>query len=54
MCIRDRRKGNDELKSKVNLFIKEYREQGGFEQLGDRHLKEMKGEFKRLGYSLFL
>ena len=48
------RKGNDELKSKVNLFIKEYREKGGFEQLGDRHLKEMKGEFKRLGYSFFL
>jgi len=48
------RKGNKELTTKVNGFIKEYREKGGFEQLGDRHLKEMKGEFKRLGYSFFL
>ena len=48
------RKGNDELKNQVNAFIKTYREQGGFEQLGDRYLKEMKDEFKRLGYSFFL
>jgi polar amino acid transport system substrate-binding protein len=47
-------KGNDDLKAKVNKFIKEYREKGGFEQLGDRYLKEMKAEFKRLGYSFFL
>ena len=48
------RKGNDELKNRVNAFIKEYRAKGGFEQLGDRHLKEMKGEFKQLGYGFFL
>lgn len=48
------RKGNDELKTKVNKFIKEYREKGGFDQLGDRYLKEMKEEFKRMGYSFFL
>ena len=47
-------KGNDELKGKVNAFIKEYRVKGGFDQLGDRYLKEMKDEFKRLGYSFFL
>lgn len=47
------RKGNDELRSQVNVFIKAYREKGGFEQLGDRYLREMKGEFKRLGYSFF-
>ena len=47
-------KGNDELKSKVNAFIKDYRAKGGFEQLGDRYLKEMKDEFKRLGYTFFL
>ena len=47
-------KGNDELKGKVNTFIKEYRAKGGFEQLGDRYLKEMKDEFKRLGYTFFL
>lgn len=47
-------KGNDELKGKVNAFIKDYRAKGGFEQLGDRYLKEMKDEFKRLGFSFFL
>ena len=48
------RQGNDELKRQVNQFLKDYRQQGGFEQLGDRYLKEMKDEFKRLGYSFFL
>jgi len=48
------RKGNDELKTQVNGFIKEYREKGGFEQLGERYLKEMKDEFKRLGSAFFL
>ena len=48
------RKGNDELKAGVNAFIKAYREKGGFEKLGERYLKEMKDEFKRLGYSFFL
>ena len=48
------RQGNDELKRQVNAFLKDYRQQGGFEQLGDRYLKEMKEEFKRQGYSFFL
>jgi polar amino acid transport system substrate-binding protein len=48
------RKGNDELKAGVNRFIKAYREEGGFEQLGERYLKEMKDEFKRLGSAFFL
>jgi polar amino acid transport system substrate-binding protein len=48
------RKGNDELKDKINVFLKEYRVKGGFETLGDKYLKEMKGEFKRLGYQFFL
>jgi len=48
------RQGNDELKRQVNVFLKGYRQKGGFEQLGDRYLKEMKDEFKRLGYSFFL
>ena len=48
------RKGNDELKRQVNDFIKTYREKGGFDALGDRYLKDMKDEFKRLGYPFFL
>ena len=47
-------KGNDELRGKVNAFIKDYRAKGGFEQLGERYLKEMKDEFKRQGYTFFL
>jgi polar amino acid transport system substrate-binding protein len=41
-------KGNDELRAKVNEFLKEYRAQGGFERLGDKWLAEQKAEFKRL------
>jgi len=48
------RQGNDELKAQVNAFIRKYREDGGFERLGDRYLKEMKEEFKRLGSAFFL
>ena len=47
-------KGRDELKGQVNAFIKDYRAKGGFDQLGERYLKDMKDEFKRLGYSFFL
>lgn len=48
------RKGNEELKAGVNRFIKTYREEGGFEQLGDRYFKDMKDEFKQLGSAFFL
>lgn len=48
------RKGNQSLKSRVNVFLKEYRAQGGFERLGDIWLKEQKEQFKRLGYPFFL
>ena len=48
------RKGNDELRGKVNDFIRDYRAQGGFDALGERYLKEMKAQFKALGYSFFL
>ncbi len=48
------RQGDEEMKRQVNEFIREYRARGGFEQLGERYLKEMKDEFKRLGYAFFL
>jgi len=41
--------GAEELKTKVNAFIKSYRDSGGFERLGDKWLAEQKAEFKRLG-----
>ena len=48
------RKGNDELKRKINHFLAEFRRSGGFEKLGDRYLKEEKDAFKRLGFPFFL
>ncbi len=48
------RKGNDPLKARINIFLKEYRAAGGFEKLGDTWLKEQKQQFKLLGYPFFL
>jgi polar amino acid transport system substrate-binding protein len=47
------RQGNTELARKVNEFLKAFRAQGGFEQLGDRHLKEQKEAFRRMGYPFY-
>ena len=43
------RKGNDDLRSKVNAFIDAYRKEGGFDKLGDKWLPEQKAEFKKRG-----
>jgi len=43
------RKGNDDLRSKVNAFIDAFRKEGGFEKLGDKWLPEQKAEFKKRG-----
>ena len=43
------RKGNDDLRAKVNAFLADYRAKGGFDQLGDKWLAEQKAEFKKLG-----
>ena len=48
------RKGNDALKNQINGFLRDFRARGGFDQLGDRYLKEQKQQFKRLGYPFFL
>ena len=48
------RKGNDALRAEVNAFLKDYRAKGGFDRLGDRYLKEMKDEFKRMGSAFFM
>ncbi len=47
------RKGDDQLKAQVNQFLKTFREQGGFERLGDAHLKEQKETFKELKYPFY-
>lgn len=44
------RKGDTELMGQVNRFLKTFREQGGFERLGDVYLKEQKQAFRELNY----
>lgn len=48
------RKGNDDLRVRVNAFLKDFRRRGGFEKLGDKYLKEQKDAFKKLGYPFYL
>ena len=43
------KKGDTELKAKVNEFIATYRKSGGFEKLGDKWLKEQRASFEKLG-----
>lgn len=47
------RKGNGALVEQVNQFLKDFRARGGFEELGDRHLKEQKEAFQRLGIPFY-
>ena len=47
------RKGDEQLLGQVNRFLKTFREQGGFERLGDAYLKEQKQAFKELNYPFF-
>ena len=42
------RKGNKELLDNVNAFLKDFSAKGGFEELGDKYLKEQKDAFKQL------
>ncbi len=44
------RKGNDELREKVNAFLADFRSKGGFDELGNRYLSDMKQTFDELGY----
>jgi polar amino acid transport system substrate-binding protein len=43
------RKGEDELREKVNAFLKSYRENGGFERLADTYMKDEKETFEKMG-----
>ena len=43
----------DMTMGQVNRFLKAFREQGGFERLGDSHLKEQKQAFKALNFPFF-
>jgi polar amino acid transport system substrate-binding protein len=43
------KKGNEDLRTKVNAFLTDFRSKGGFEKLGDQWLAEQKAEFQKLG-----
>jgi polar amino acid transport system substrate-binding protein len=47
------RLGDHDLREKVNAFLKDYKARGGFEQLGDRWLKDQKEAFKKLGIPFY-
>jgi polar amino acid transport system substrate-binding protein len=47
------RKGNTGLLQQVNRFLKEFRNRGGFEELGNRYLKEQKEAFRQMGYPFY-
>ncbi|HWB06778.1 MAG TPA: transporter substrate-binding domain-containing protein [Verrucomicrobiales bacterium] len=44
------KKGNDELRNKVNAFIKEFREKGGLNKLADQYLVEERKMLQEMGY----
>jgi len=42
-----------EMRGKVNNFLKDFKERGGFEQLGDTYLKDQKEAFRKLGIPFY-
>jgi polar amino acid transport system substrate-binding protein len=42
------RKGNSDLLIQVNKFLKSYKEEGGFDKLGDKYLSEEKKAFMKM------
>jgi polar amino acid transport system substrate-binding protein len=47
------RKGDGRLKEQINRFLATFREQGGYERLGDKWLKEQKTTFRELKYPFY-
>lgn len=47
------RKGNHELRERINAALAEFRAQQGFELLGDRYLSEQKKAFAELGIPFY-
>ena len=43
------RKNNEELLSKINAFLKKFKEEKGFEKLADQYLPEQKKAFQEMG-----
>jgi polar amino acid transport system substrate-binding protein len=47
------RKGDEDLRERVNKFLRDYRDRGGFEALGDKWLREQKEAFRAGGIPFY-
>lgn len=47
------RRGRAELLAKVNAFLRDFREKGGFDRLGDQYLSEQKAAFEDLSIPFY-
>jgi polar amino acid transport system substrate-binding protein len=47
------KKGNTELLDKLNAFIVQYRNEGGFDKLTEKYLSDEKAAFDELGFQWF-
>ena len=47
------RHGQNQLKSQVNAFLKEFKENGGFDRLGQNYLADQKEAFRKLGIPFY-
>jgi polar amino acid transport system substrate-binding protein len=46
-------KGNTALETQVNAFLKDFKAHQGFDKLGDKHLKDDKDAFKKMGFPFY-
>jgi len=47
------RKNQEDLKSRVNAFLAEFKTNGGFEKLGEKYLQEQKESFRKMGIPFY-
>ncbi len=47
------RKGNTELEAQVNAFLADFKAHQGFDQLGDKYLKDDKEAFRQMGFPFY-
>jgi polar amino acid transport system substrate-binding protein len=47
------RKGNEALRTQVNAFLKQFKESGGFNELGNKYFGENKRTFEQLGIPFY-
>ena len=48
------KKGNEELLNKINQYITEFQQDGGFDKLAEKYLSELKQVFEELNIPFLL